>query len=441
MTPRASEPPSKPNRDGLCECGCGKPSPIASKTNRALGHIKGQPVRFVNGHRSRLNRVPGPVEDQIVGKVAAGASTGTAARAHGVHINTVRVILRRRGRADLIQPFRRYPTDPNVFQRVNPASAYWLGFLMADGSRGKDHTLKLSLRLADQSHVAEFASFLGSPERPLREGDDGRGNRTIALQIRSAAVSNDLERWGIVRRKSLDGCRAHPELAVSGAFWRGMLDGDGTVSFDRFGAPRVTLYNSSLALLEQYAAFIDAHIDGPSSRPLANRTIWAVTLHGTRVRAAIEAMQAALDPGLGLARKNLLVERALAWRSEQELRAARDARMAARYAAGEVVREIARAEGVRRGTVLAAARRAGLEIRPSGGPRQTPTHVYERALRAYAAGEPMAAVAAEAGVHVGTLAYWCRRDGLPPRGPGGAFPPAARRRAQQHVDELFGPSR
>jgi transposase-like protein len=441
MMPGASELPLASNPDGLCECGCGEPSPIASKTNRALGHIKGQPVRFINGHRSRLNRVSAPVEDKIVAMVAGGASTGAAAKAHGVHIQTVRAILRRRRRSDLIQPFRRYPTDPDVFRRLTPASAYWLGFLMADGSRGNDHTLKLSLRLGDEAHVAEFVRFLGCPERPLRQGDDGRGNRTIAVHLRSAAVSSELERWGIVRRKSLDGCRAHPELAVSGAFWRGMLDGDGTVSFDRFGAPRVTLYNSSLALLEQYAAFIRAHVDGPSPRPLANRTIWAVTLHGTRGRAALEAIQAALDPGLGLARKNPLVERALAWRSQQEVRAARDTRMAARYAAGDVVREIARAEGVRRGTVLAAARRAGIEIRPSGGPRRTPTHVHERALRAYAAGEPMVAVAAEAGVHVGTLAYWCRRDGLPPRGPGGAFPPAARRRAQQRVDELFGPSR
>jgi hypothetical protein len=92
---------------------------------------------------------------------------------------------------------------------------------------------------------------------------------------------------------------------------------------------------------------------------------------------------------------------------------------------------------VRRGTVVAAARRAGVAIRPPGGPRQIAAHVYERALRAYAAREPMASIAATAGVHVGTLAYWCRRDGLPSRGPGSAFSPWARRRAEQRVDELF----
>jgi LAGLIDADG-like domain len=57
-----------------------------------------------------------------------------------------------------------------------------------------------------------------------------------------------------VRRKSLDGCRAHAALECYGAFWRGLLDGDGTVCFDRFGAPVVAIYNSSQELLEQYVA-------------------------------------------------------------------------------------------------------------------------------------------------------------------------------------------
>ena len=39
----------------LCECGCGKPSPIAKKTDSSTGRIKGQPMRFLSGHnRPRL---------------------------------------------------------------------------------------------------------------------------------------------------------------------------------------------------------------------------------------------------------------------------------------------------------------------------------------------------------------------------------------------------
>lgn len=37
----------------LCECGCGQPAPIAKQTNAKLGHVKGEPVRFINHHAQR----------------------------------------------------------------------------------------------------------------------------------------------------------------------------------------------------------------------------------------------------------------------------------------------------------------------------------------------------------------------------------------------------
>jgi hypothetical protein len=37
----------------LCECGCGKPAPIATRTHRRWDHIKGQPKRFIKGHHTR----------------------------------------------------------------------------------------------------------------------------------------------------------------------------------------------------------------------------------------------------------------------------------------------------------------------------------------------------------------------------------------------------
>ncbi len=51
----------------LCECGCGQPAPIAKRTDRTWGQVKGQPLRFVHGHRLR-----GGVSDQERRKIAAG---------------------------------------------------------------------------------------------------------------------------------------------------------------------------------------------------------------------------------------------------------------------------------------------------------------------------------------------------------------------------------
>lgn len=37
----------------LCECGCGMAAPIATRTRRDIGHVRGEPTRFVIGHSRR----------------------------------------------------------------------------------------------------------------------------------------------------------------------------------------------------------------------------------------------------------------------------------------------------------------------------------------------------------------------------------------------------
>jgi hypothetical protein len=39
----------------LCECGCGNPVPISTRNRKERGQIKGQPVRYIIGHRARTH--------------------------------------------------------------------------------------------------------------------------------------------------------------------------------------------------------------------------------------------------------------------------------------------------------------------------------------------------------------------------------------------------
>lgn len=38
----------------ICKCGCGQTPPLATKTHRSRGWIKGQPLRFIHGHNTAL---------------------------------------------------------------------------------------------------------------------------------------------------------------------------------------------------------------------------------------------------------------------------------------------------------------------------------------------------------------------------------------------------
>lgn len=46
---------------GMCQCGCGKKAPIANHTNKKRGIVKGQPLRYIQGHNGK-NRPSGRIE-------------------------------------------------------------------------------------------------------------------------------------------------------------------------------------------------------------------------------------------------------------------------------------------------------------------------------------------------------------------------------------------
>lgn len=61
----------------LCECGCGKPAPIARRTDEKLGYVKGKPVRFRRGHYLKKHPWKGgrpwpAVEERFWSKVKKG---------------------------------------------------------------------------------------------------------------------------------------------------------------------------------------------------------------------------------------------------------------------------------------------------------------------------------------------------------------------------------
>lgn len=49
---------------GLCQCGCGQRTNIASRTDRGWGHIRGEPIRFIRGHQTRKSPVEYVEEDR-----------------------------------------------------------------------------------------------------------------------------------------------------------------------------------------------------------------------------------------------------------------------------------------------------------------------------------------------------------------------------------------
>jgi hypothetical protein len=64
----------------LCECGCGQPAPIAKRSSTLHGQVKGQTLRFVQGHATRgkhINRTHGLTDSPEYRSFAAAKSRCT----------------------------------------------------------------------------------------------------------------------------------------------------------------------------------------------------------------------------------------------------------------------------------------------------------------------------------------------------------------------------
>jgi len=122
-----------------------------------------------------------------------------------------------------------YSVRETVFEQIDTEEkAYWLGFLLADGYVGDEHTgrgrIELWLSEKDKGHIEAFGEFLQSTY-PIR-ADAKR--KACGISIASDKMHDDLIRWGCVPRKSL--VLRFPPLPfpLCVHFIRGYFDGDGS---------------------------------------------------------------------------------------------------------------------------------------------------------------------------------------------------------------------
>lgn len=159
------------------------------------------------------------------------------------HEATIRNVLRRNNislRKRKSSAKRKYTLDETVFDTITEESAYWIGFLMADGNvqRRTDSyaVFQLYVEREDTEILLKFKEFLKT-NCPILESLDKRTNTEMRrVQICSDRLVKKLESYGVVQRKSLV-AKIADELVHNRDFWRGVIDGDGTVGI--FGKKKI----------------------------------------------------------------------------------------------------------------------------------------------------------------------------------------------------------
>lgn len=117
------------------------------------------------------------------------------------------------------------PLDETVFDEINEESAYWIGFLMADGNISKNK-LALHLQKDDEEHLIKFKQFLGSGHKII----DVPSTKSKRLAVSSKILINKLATYNIIPNKTYV-ATPPSNLAFNKHFWRGVIDGDGCIGF------------------------------------------------------------------------------------------------------------------------------------------------------------------------------------------------------------------
>ena len=142
---------------------------------------------------------------------------------------------------------RRYHCDERYFERLTSDSAYWVGFIAADGCihirkrhSNNQFMLQLSSAIADRKHLKTFLDCLKS-NHPILNAGKG----CLSLQIGSYPLCIQLEQFGVTPRKSYSLRLVRPtDPTLLFAMLRGIVDGDG--SFGLYGASYQKLKNNGI---------------------------------------------------------------------------------------------------------------------------------------------------------------------------------------------------
>lgn len=143
---------------------------------------------------------------------------------------------------------RKWFWDFDFFKHRDKTTAYWAGFLMADGHirrvRKNTSLLVVYIQNSDAEHIGKFCDDLGLTREAIYIRPDG----AVGVQPGHPNLIDDLEYWGIVPRKTYNFVEpqvSDPELLRH--YLRGWADGDGQIYAFGTGA-RFTISGNNPAL-------------------------------------------------------------------------------------------------------------------------------------------------------------------------------------------------
>jgi hypothetical protein len=183
---------------------------------------------------------------------------------------------------------RIHAVNESIFDTITEESAYWIGFLMADGyvEVGKHGSPRIAITLAkeDLQHLDKFATYIQSTYNILEKKVHINEKVIIQYTLRfsSKKIADVLATYGVVQGKSH--IAKVIDLKNNRHFWRGVIDGDGWFgNRDGRDGDKIVLVGSH-DLLYQSKEFIKMNIPGAVIRIRPEGNYWRLYVYSNTAR-------------------------------------------------------------------------------------------------------------------------------------------------------------
>ncbi len=170
----------------------------------------------------------------------------------------------------------KYYTNHDYFEHLTDESAYWLGFIFADGCvRPELNMMVLQVAIKDEEHLKLFHSKIGGSLR-----HDASRPDAVTLNVVSKKLIKDLIAHGCCAAKSL--ILDFPKLPeeVIPHFIRGYLDGDGCIfNYDEHlkrGKPKIAF---NVLGTKSFLENLNSYLPFPCKVHLKHKTRIYTTMH------------------------------------------------------------------------------------------------------------------------------------------------------------------
>lgn len=153
---------------------------------------------------------------------------------------------------------------PDLFSKLTEESAYWAGFIAADGYISDNNDLQIVLNYDDTDHLEKFRKCVGSNHKIT--SNTSKYYRSSFGFKNDEIVSNLRHKFNITPRKSLKYQLPNLPSIYMRHFIRGYFDGDGCIceSFSNKNSSTATLYTTvtgSIPFIEKLQFYLEKELN------------------------------------------------------------------------------------------------------------------------------------------------------------------------------------